>query len=598
MTQGEAAADAEYAERFHAFVRDLRALHIAHGKPTLREVQRYAPDGRSLSASAVSEVLNGKRLPSIDFLIALVRTLLGFGEGHDHRQVSRTDPRLDEWRATWRELALLATGLEHPVREPAGSAPEGPDVPADSQVPAPTPAAAPGRPVRIFVAMPGAIAGTEAQWRSIPEIRRWLLVPAAERIGQLLGRETELVIEKEKTSAGTIHRSMFREAVDADVYLADLTGANANVYLELGVRWALHDGVTLLICQETSPVLFNASYNRVIPYGATPDALEEAISRIAASAVEGLRDPHRIDSPVREGATFVTVRRAAYEALRADLARLREHQAEDLIDAALRSGALERRIALLQQAVQRNPVAVRAYHELGVALRRASRYEEAEAALRTCVELRDDSAGAWRDLGLTLSLGGGDNQGAVEAFERTVALDETDAETWATLGGLRRRLARREAPDHFDVPLLEAALACYRTAARLKANDTYPLLNMARIELLLAGLQGTSPASVIDRFRQLEHLARFAASDSGGTDPWKLFDLADTLLLTGRGDEGLAEIRKAVSLVPAQERASVLRTVLGPLQDLLAAPGLLPERTTRALRTAVAECEAALSPPA
>jgi hypothetical protein len=35
---------------------------------------------------------------------------------------------------------------------------------------------------------------------------------------------------------------MFREAVDADVYIADLSGANANVYLEPGVRWALGAG--------------------------------------------------------------------------------------------------------------------------------------------------------------------------------------------------------------------------------------------------------------------------------------------------------------------------------------------------------------------
>jgi hypothetical protein len=242
--------------------------------------------------------------------MALVRTLLGFREGQEHHPVSRSDPRLAEWRARWQELALLAaaggTGAHTPeeARSVRPSVEGGSAVPA---VPAPplidtaaTPPARPpatplrtadteagasrapadaGRPVRVFVAMPGTTMGPSAPWRSIPEIRRWLLVPVAERIGRLLGRDTELVIEREKTSAGTIHRSMFQEALGADVCLADLTGANANVYLELGVHWALHDGVTLLICQEESPVLFNAAFSRVIPYGATPDALEEAISR-------------------------------------------------------------------------------------------------------------------------------------------------------------------------------------------------------------------------------------------------------------------------------------------------------------------------------
>lgn len=45
---------------------------------------------------------------------------------------------------------------------------------------------------------------------------------------------------------GNIHQSMFEEALRAPVYIADLTGLNANVYLELGVRWAVRDNVTVL----------------------------------------------------------------------------------------------------------------------------------------------------------------------------------------------------------------------------------------------------------------------------------------------------------------------------------------------------------------
>ncbi|MCQ8774305.1 hypothetical protein [Streptomyces telluris] len=67
------------------------------------------------------------------------------------------------------------------------------------------------------------------------------------------------------------------------------------------------------------------------------------------------------------------------------------------------------------------------------------------------------------------------------------------------------------------------------------------------MELLLSAARGTDPALVFDRFRRLEHLARFAAEDAEGTDPWPVFDLADTLLLTGREADGLAELRKAVA---------------------------------------------------
>jgi hypothetical protein len=58
MTQGEAGGGSTgYDRRFQAFVRELRALHITHGKPTLREIEGHAPGDRALSASAVSEVL-------------------------------------------------------------------------------------------------------------------------------------------------------------------------------------------------------------------------------------------------------------------------------------------------------------------------------------------------------------------------------------------------------------------------------------------------------------------------------------------------------------------------------------------------------------
>lgn len=58
---------------------------------------------------------------------------------------------------------------------------------------------------------------------------------------------------------------MFNEALQAPVYIVDLTGANANVYLELGVRWALRDRVTVLVCQnEERDIKFNVSPSRVI----------------------------------------------------------------------------------------------------------------------------------------------------------------------------------------------------------------------------------------------------------------------------------------------------------------------------------------------
>ncbi|MCQ8774304.1 hypothetical protein [Streptomyces telluris] len=150
-------------------------------------------------------------------------------------------------------------------------------------------------------------------------------------VGEALGCETHLVIEKEKTSMGSVHRSMFREAMDADVYIDDLSGANPNVYLELGVRWALRDAVTVLVSPDIQDVRYNASASRVIRYGPVPEELKEAQRQITQAVVEGLRRPDRVDSPVREGSDYITVLRSHYEALAAENAGLRAQPGEDLL---------------------------------------------------------------------------------------------------------------------------------------------------------------------------------------------------------------------------------------------------------------------------
>ncbi|MFE7838767.1 tetratricopeptide repeat-containing protein [Streptomyces sp. NPDC057474] len=568
---------------------DLRALQIQQGGPALREIERYAPPERPLRPSTVSEVLNGKRLPRLDLLLALVQTLLGFTDG-GHRPVPLRDPRVEAWRDRWSALQLLQASVK-PVTAIVASAADveltsGPGSSAEATV-----SDEPPRTVRIFVAMPGTSMGTQARWDNIPEIRRRLLEPVADLVGGELCCETELVIEKEKTLMGTVHRSMFSEAMDADVYIADLSGANPNVYLELGVRWSLRDAVTVLVAQDIEEVRFNASASRVIPYGPMPEELMRAQQQITQAVVEGLRRPERVDSPVREGSAYVTVPRSHYEALAAEIASLRAQQGDDLIDAALALSGEDpaRSIELLHEAVARNPSSLRGYFELGVALRRENRYAEAEDALRTCVRLRADHAPSWRELGTTRSKRGA-LQNAADAFARAVELDDSNAETWATLGGLHRRLARRDLPERFDAAELERALGCYRKAIALSGNDTYPRINEARVELLLCGVLGTDPAPALDRFRRLEHLARFAAEDAAGTDPWPVFDLADTLLLTGRESEGLAELRKAIGLVRPHEIQAVLTSVLAPLQDFLTCHQLLSTTTVSAVNKAVAEC--------
>jgi tetratricopeptide (TPR) repeat protein len=434
--------------------------------------------------------------------------------------------------------------------------------------------------------------GEQARWTDVEEIKQRLLEPVAERLGEELGRSAKLVIEKDKTDPGPIHPSMFGEAVDSEVYIADLSGANANVYLELGVRWALRDNVTVLISQDINDDLkFNTSGNRVITYGPMPNQLSDAVNRIVESALVGLRNKTLIDSPVRRGMSLYAAPRSDWDDLRAQIERLREAQGDDLIAAANRAPNSIQAIALLRNATERNPVSIQAHFQLGVALRKAGDYAAAIEELRTVVGLKEDFAEGWRELGVSYNKNKQLSE-AAEAFRRSVELDDSHAETWSNLGGLRRRQARAAgAPSSFDWELLRESRDSYHHASQLLGNDTYSLVNEARLDLLLCAIEPENRAVVLSRLRKLENLARFEAypDEPEHRDPWKGFDLADTLLLTGRVDDGIAELRSAIELIDPLDRKSYLTSVMDPLQDFLVA-NVVDEPTADGIRMAIDVC--------
>src|SRR5690242_19039138 len=90
--------------------------------------------------------------------------------------------------------------------------------------------------LRLFVAMPGKSMGEYAKWKD-PEQIKAKFYRIIERELKDSGYDAHLFIEMDKDTLGPVHPSMYNEASIADVYIADLTGNNPNVYFELAVRW-------------------------------------------------------------------------------------------------------------------------------------------------------------------------------------------------------------------------------------------------------------------------------------------------------------------------------------------------------------------------
>ncbi|WP_406514556.1 hypothetical protein OG851_43365 (plasmid) [Streptomyces sp. NBC_00161] len=97
-------AGASFSEELTRLAEDLRDLRISVGSPSLRTMVGLASSARPLSISAISEALNGKRLPRRDFFMELIRVLLTLDGG---RPISHDDERLKPWRVRWMEVERL-----------------------------------------------------------------------------------------------------------------------------------------------------------------------------------------------------------------------------------------------------------------------------------------------------------------------------------------------------------------------------------------------------------------------------------------------------------------------------------------------------------
>jgi O-acetyl-ADP-ribose deacetylase (regulator of RNase III) len=90
--------------------------------------------------------------------------------------------------------------------------------------------------------------------------------------------------------AGWIHEQMIQAIADADVAVADLTTANANVYYEIGVRHTLRDRVTVLLRRKGTRLQFNLAGMKTIEYDTGDEAVKERARHAIAEFIwNGLR---------------------------------------------------------------------------------------------------------------------------------------------------------------------------------------------------------------------------------------------------------------------------------------------------------------------
>jgi len=256
-----------------------------------------------------------------------------------------------------------------------------------------------------------------------------LIRPAVEAAG------LEPIRADEERVGGLIHKPMFERLVMCDYAVADLTTANANVFYELGVRHAVRPFSTVLLASSDTRLPFDLGPVRSLHYtlsahgrpvevdasrtsltGALQAARERATDSPLFQLLDGMRPQsieHEKTDVFREQVLYsetikrrlVEARRAgadAVHAIEAELGPAEDVEAGVLVDLLLSYRAVkdwERMIDLAERLPEPLGRAALVREQLGFALNRAGRSEEAERVLRALIDARGPSSETYGLLG-------------------------------------------------------------------------------------------------------------------------------------------------------------------------------------------------------
>jgi hypothetical protein len=125
-------------------------------------------------------------------------------------------------------------------------------------------------------------------WESSLEIYESVISSACTFLGIEAVRADQISI------SGDITDQIFRRLYESDIVIADITGANANVMYELGLRHSL-DKLTIQVVDEGTALPFDIKAVRTIPINRSQYGLIEARKRLSRAIEDGLeKGPDRV----------------------------------------------------------------------------------------------------------------------------------------------------------------------------------------------------------------------------------------------------------------------------------------------------------------
>ena len=369
----------------------------------------------------------------------------------------------------------------------------------------------------LFIAMPFGVKEEPGGSRVVDfdRIHGECLEPAAE------AANVESIRADEEALGGIIHKTMYERLLLAEIVVADLTFANANVFYELGIRHAARPRSTILIYAKLGQLPFDVAPVRAIPYEIgpegevnDPDALRAAI----AERLEIAKNGDGSDSPLFQLLTDypgITLPQDTTEAFRERARWISELtiRANEATRAA--PDAAREELAQIEAEIEVLPGV---HGELQVVLMLSYRAIEAWADVVRLAEALPPRVAELPTVREQLAMAlnrrsqPGDRRRAIAILEDVLEEHGDSPETLGILGRCHksRWQEKREAGDPGAADALEDAIDAYDRGFATDPRDYYPGIN------LLTLLCWRARPEDIERVRSLEPVVTFAVARKGG----------------------------------------------------------------------------------
>ena len=335
---------------------------------------------------------------------------------------------------------------------------------------------------------------------------------------------------------GDIGVEMFSYLEYSRFALADISGLNANVFYELGVRHRRHQAGTAIFRQTGSPIPFDVNSIKAFDYDYQPETeIEKSQVLITKVLTESLKY-NRLDSPVQIA--------LAAQFLHAGKSRDPKNTSEILRDAenAIRNQDWQGVIDKYREALDCDPDNFSLRLKLGLFLKGQGRWPEALAEFAAAAKAAPNYADAWREKGIAENKIF-NNKGRLPEFSSgeaslraAIALHADDYDALASLGGVLKREGKfREQQGDADLAksFYQQALAAYQQATLVSRGHSYPLLNELKLHAKLNGRIDIDNRFKIFLAKAERSLKAKVESDPPIDQPWSFFDLSEIRLYMG-----------------------------------------------------------------